>query len=545
YDNPDPAPALQNVSPSAYTTVPSQQELDLLFGPLYDEFFNDGTSRVNKSSSPTDNSIHKDALPSTHIQPTSEPTTPKNVHAEENNNNQAEFTNPFCTPIQENAESSSRNIGNSNEAGLDSAWLVAMTDVSSSVCRIQVGTRVILLASTGFKLIVDGGLIFDESFAPVARLEAVRIFVAYAAHNSFPIYQMDVKNGIFNVPLIRRRKALYGLKQAPRAWYDELSKFLISKGFSKGLYLTIVAKSESIMYLPLSRTDLVQAAVPFTWDSWYRRVTGFELIAFLDADHAGCLDTRKSTSGGIHVPSFKHYGFQIQHNNVVLRLSVAIAISCQTGAALPYQAYPCSRYHFHKGQVEIGIFELVLCLILNTLAELFTKARPEKGFSISSDELGRMLTKIELTLEQSQQGVSNDVLNIRSDTLSDSQLTNGKSFSEMEIAGLIRKIVTILINSYSVVCFESSVESDLLPHAHVQAAKTYYKHQDSRIKKAQAQRQRLPPNITSDIQDLLQRYQVYSRRLLASFQDDAKYEHVGQDTRSQGGKDDQDGRIKI
>ncbi|GJX95606.1 integrase, catalytic region, zinc finger, CCHC-type containing protein [Tanacetum coccineum] len=114
YDNPDPAPELQNVSPSADTTVPSQQELDLLFGPLYDEFFNDGTSRVNKSSSPTDNSIQKDTLPSTHIQPTSEPTTPTNVHAEENNDNQAEFTNPFCTLVQENAESSSRNIGNSN-----------------------------------------------------------------------------------------------------------------------------------------------------------------------------------------------------------------------------------------------------------------------------------------------------------------------------------------------------------------------------------------------------------------------------------------------
>ncbi|GJU76334.1 reverse transcriptase domain-containing protein [Tanacetum coccineum] len=91
-----------------------QQELDLLFGPLYDEFFNDGTSRVNKSSSPTDNSAPQDTHPSTNIHPTSEPSTPTNVHAEENNDNQAEFTNPFCTPVQENAESSSRNIGNSN-----------------------------------------------------------------------------------------------------------------------------------------------------------------------------------------------------------------------------------------------------------------------------------------------------------------------------------------------------------------------------------------------------------------------------------------------
>ncbi|GJX83643.1 retrovirus-related pol polyprotein from transposon TNT 1-94 [Tanacetum coccineum] len=112
YDNPDPAPELQNVSPSADTTVPSQQELDLLFGPLYDEFFNDGTSRVNKSSSPTDNSAPQDTHPSTNIHPTSEPTTQTNVHAEENNDNQAEFTNPFCTPVQEIAESSSRNIGN-------------------------------------------------------------------------------------------------------------------------------------------------------------------------------------------------------------------------------------------------------------------------------------------------------------------------------------------------------------------------------------------------------------------------------------------------
>ncbi|GKF41709.1 hypothetical protein Tco_0125051, partial [Tanacetum coccineum] len=99
------------VSPSADTTVPSQQELDLLFGPLYDEFVNDG---VNKSSSPTDNYIQKDTPPSMHIQPTSELTTPTNVDVEENNDNQAEFTNPFYTPVQENDESSSRMIGNSN-----------------------------------------------------------------------------------------------------------------------------------------------------------------------------------------------------------------------------------------------------------------------------------------------------------------------------------------------------------------------------------------------------------------------------------------------
>ncbi|GKC66703.1 hypothetical protein Tco_1099301 [Tanacetum coccineum] len=71
YDNSGPDPQLQNVSPSADTTVPSQQELDLLFGPLYDEFFN------------------------------AEPSTPTYVNDEENNNDQAEFTNPFYTPTKD------------------------------------------------------------------------------------------------------------------------------------------------------------------------------------------------------------------------------------------------------------------------------------------------------------------------------------------------------------------------------------------------------------------------------------------------------------
>nr|GFA46988.1 retrovirus-related Pol polyprotein from transposon TNT 1-94 [Tanacetum cinerariifolium] len=105
YDNPDPVPQQQDIYSSANADVPSQQELDLLFGPLYDEFFNAGSN------------------PSMNIQSTSAPSTHTNVHAEENNDDQAEegeqlqddeFTNPFCVPAQEKAESSSHNIGNLN-----------------------------------------------------------------------------------------------------------------------------------------------------------------------------------------------------------------------------------------------------------------------------------------------------------------------------------------------------------------------------------------------------------------------------------------------
>ncbi|GJZ44068.1 hypothetical protein Tco_0591323 [Tanacetum coccineum] len=85
-------------------------------------------------------------------------------------------------------------------------------------------------------------------------------------------------------------------------------------------------------------------------------------------------------------------------------------------------------------------------------------------------------------------------------------------------------------------------ESNSLPHAHAQTTKTYYKHQDSRINKSQELKTKTSAN--SDIKDKSSETKLRGR-LLEGFQEDAKYEHVGQDTRSQGGKDDQDIQGKI
>nr|GFB87129.1 retrovirus-related Pol polyprotein from transposon TNT 1-94 [Tanacetum cinerariifolium] len=95
----------------------------------------------------------------------------------------------------------------------------------------------------------------EESFAPVAILEAIRIFLAYVAHKNMVVYQMDVKTAFLNGNLreevyvsqpdgfvdpnnpthvYKLKKALYGLKKAPRAWYDMLSSFLLSQDFSTG-----------------------------------------------------------------------------------------------------------------------------------------------------------------------------------------------------------------------------------------------------------------------------------------------------------------------
>ncbi|GJV75040.1 retrovirus-related pol polyprotein from transposon TNT 1-94, partial [Tanacetum coccineum] len=101
----------------------------------------------------------------------------------------------------------------------------------------------------------EEGIDFEESFAPVARMEAIRIFLAHAAHKSFIVFQIDVKTAFLHGTLkedvyvcqpegfidvdypshvYKLKKALYGLKQAPRASYDELSKFLLQNHFFKG-----------------------------------------------------------------------------------------------------------------------------------------------------------------------------------------------------------------------------------------------------------------------------------------------------------------------
>nr|GFC56032.1 retrovirus-related Pol polyprotein from transposon TNT 1-94 [Tanacetum cinerariifolium] len=101
----------------------------------------------------------------------------------------------------------------------------------------------------------EEGINFEESFTLVARIEAIRIFIANATSRNITVYQMDVKmaflNGDFKkevyvsqpkgfvdpdhpTHVYRLKKALYGLKQAPRAWYDMLSSFRLDNSFSKG-----------------------------------------------------------------------------------------------------------------------------------------------------------------------------------------------------------------------------------------------------------------------------------------------------------------------
>nr|GEW04837.1 hypothetical protein [Tanacetum cinerariifolium]GEW73990.1 hypothetical protein [Tanacetum cinerariifolium] len=180
-------------------------------------------------------------------------------------------------------------------------------------------------------------------------LETVRLFVAYVAHKSFPVYQMDVKTAFLNGTLKEKvyvnqpdefvdlhhpdklyhlKKALYGLKQAPRAWYDELSNFLVSKGFSK--------------------------------------------------DHAGCLDTSKSTSGGIQF---------LGGDKLVSWSSKKQDCTLISSAKAEY--------------VEKRIVELFIVETEYQLANLFTKALLEDRFKYPVRRLGNKPNDYHLFTPQS------------------------------------------------------------------------------------------------------------------------------------------------
>nr|GEW56379.1 hypothetical protein [Tanacetum cinerariifolium] len=154
----------------------------------------------------------------------------------------------------------------------------------------------------------EEGLDFEESFAPVARMEAIRIFLAYAAHKSFTVFQMDVKTAFLHGTLKedvyvcqpegfidadhrshvnKLKKALYGLKQAPRAWYDELSTFLLQKHFFKG---TI----DPTLFIRRFDDDILVSNYVLEILKKY----GMESCDLVDVDYAGCKDTFKSTFDG-------------------------------------------------------------------------------------------------------------------------------------------------------------------------------------------------------------------------------------------------------
>nr|GEZ94211.1 retrovirus-related Pol polyprotein from transposon TNT 1-94 [Tanacetum cinerariifolium] len=194
-----------------------------------------------------------------------------------------------------------------------------------------------------------------------SMMEAIRIFLAYAAHKSFSVFQMDVKTAFLHGSLkedvyvcqpkgfidaahpshvYKLKKALYGLKQAPRPWYNELSMFLLQNHFFKGTInptLFIRHFYDDILVAKPTEKHLKEVKRIFRYlrgtintRLWYTKDSGFELTRFLDADYAGCKDTFKSTFGGAQ---FLEEGIDFEESFALVARMEAIRIF------LAYAAY--------------------------------------------------------------------------------------------------------------------------------------------------------------------------------------------------------------
>ncbi|GJW61464.1 retrovirus-related pol polyprotein from transposon TNT 1-94 [Tanacetum coccineum] len=221
-------------------------------------------------------------------------------------------------------------------------------NVKTNEFRMVLNNKARLIAQ-GFRQ--EEGIDFKESFAPVARIETIRIFIANAAHKNMIIYQMDDNPSHVH----KLKKALYGLKQAPRAWYDMLSSFLISQQFSKGVV-------DPTLFTRHAGNDILL----------YSKDTDMLLTAYVDADHAGCQDTRRSTSGSAQFlgdklvswssknqksTAISNYGFKFNKIPLYSDNKSAIALCCNN-VQHSRAKHIGIRHHFIKEQVENGIVEL-------------------------------------------------------------------------------------------------------------------------------------------------------------------------------------------
>nr|GEU72814.1 Gag-Pol polyprotein [Tanacetum cinerariifolium] len=370
HDSLSPGPQCQENVPQTAKTVITLNELDLLFSLMFVELLNGSTQVVSKSSTIST----ADAPHQYHPLEQVIGSPSQSVRSR----HQLKSDGEMCMFTLTVSQTEPKNI---KKAMADSAWIESMQEELHQ---------------------------FDRLDAPLNE----EVYVNQPDGFVDPYHPDKV---------YRLKKALHGLKQAPRAWYDELSKFLVSKGFSKG-------SIDPTLFITKHGEDTLLVQI--------YKDTGFELTSFSDSNHAGCLDSRKSTSGGIQFlggdklvswsskkqdctsmslaePEYvslsaccaqvlwlrtqlTDYGFHFDKIPMYCDSKAAIAISCK-----PVQD-SCTkhidvRYHFMKEKVEKGIVELFFVGTEYQLADLFTKALSEDRFKYLVRRLGmRCLTPEEL-----------------------------------------------------------------------------------------------------------------------------------------------------
>nr|GEV56050.1 hypothetical protein [Tanacetum cinerariifolium] len=391
--------------PSTSYVPPSRNDWDLLFQQIFDELLNPPPSVVNQA--PKVIAPITEVIPPVHADST---VIPQDVGDDNLDMEVAHMGNDplFGVPIPEMYK----------KALTQSCWIEAMQEELNEFKRLENKAG---LVARGYRQ--EKGIDFEESFALVARLEAIRIFLAYAAHKNMVVYQMDLKTTFLNDNpnhVYKLKKALYGLKQAPRVWYVMLSLFLLSQNFFKGSvdptlfirrkgiellldyrFLKVPEVSLStnlnmlLSHLRNTALNLVTQWILRWWINpnwmkinrgkplihhiivglWYPKDSFVALTAFADADHAGCQDTRRN------------YGLGFNKIPMYCENKSAIALCCNN-IQHSRSKHIDIRYHLIKEQVENGVIELYFVNKEYHLADLFTKALGRERIKFLINKLG-------------------------------------------------------------------------------------------------------------------------------------------------------------
>ncbi|GJW03890.1 integrase, catalytic region, zinc finger, CCHC-type containing protein [Tanacetum coccineum] len=288
------------------------------------------------------------------------------------------------------------------------------------------------LVAQGFKQ--EEGIDFEELFAPFARIEAIRIFVANAANKNMTIFQMDVKmaflngelkeevddiifastntalcNEFANLMTTKFKMSMMGQIDSvdiPMVEKSKLDEDLQGKPIDATLYRGMIG---SLMYLTSSRPDLIYAvclcaryqAKPtekhlnvvkrifrylkgtINMGLWYSKDTGMSLTAYADADH-----------GVRTLDELTDYGFQFNKIPLYYNNKSVIALCCNNVQHSRAKNVDV-RYHFIKEQVENGIVELYFVRTEYQLADIFTKPLPRERFNFLIEKLGMRSISLE------------------------------------------------------------------------------------------------------------------------------------------------------
>nr|GEV08654.1 hypothetical protein [Tanacetum cinerariifolium] len=433
---PNPVPATPDVPPT-------NKDLEILFQPMFDKYLE--PPRVERAVSPAQAVQAPVNLAGT----PSSTTIDLDAHSLKN----------LVSPVDNNPFINVFALEPSSGASLSGDWIYKVKldeygDVLKNKAR---------LVAKGYRQ--EEGIDFEELFAQVSRIVAIRIFIANAVSKNMTIYQMDVKTAFLNGELkeevyvsqpegfvdphhlthvYRLKKALYGLKQAPRVWYGTLSRFLLDNKFSKGavnptlftqktgkhILLVKIYKfgmdlcdrvdtpmvdrlklDEDPLGIPVDQTrfcSMVGSLMYLTAN------TVMELTAYADADHAGCQDTRRSTSRSAQFLGDKlvswsskkqkstaisttkakyiamsgycaqilymrsqltNYGLDFNKIPLYCDNRSAIALCCNNVQHSKSKNIDI-RHHFIREKVEKGVVELYFLTTDYQLADIFTKALP-------------------------------------------------------------------------------------------------------------------------------------------------------------------------